>query len=41
MYDICRGCENYKITRDDSGELTGHECLIYPDCIKVEKLEIK
>ena len=40
QYKKCRDCKYYEILQEpDTGELTGHACVIYPECIYGEEEE--
>ena len=37
QYKKCRDCKYYEILQEpDTGDLFGHQCVIYPDCIYKE-----
>ncbi len=32
LYRKCKDCLEYRVDRNDSGEITGHHCNTYPNC---------
>ena len=40
MYHNCQECKYREILQDpETGELNGHSCVIYPECIYKEEKE--
>lgn len=38
QYELCWDCRYYEILQEpESGDLLGHKCVIWPDCIYKEK----
>ena len=38
MYHNCQECKYYEILQEpDTGDLLGHSCVIYPECIYGEE----